>query len=173
MSTKALTWARKQRFGNLVLKALVTALAARADDRGVTWIAQATLADDMGASERHIRRLLAVAEHLRILTRKPRSSGAKGRMSDVTSLALNVEFNLTPKAFRAAVATGQPRPLGKAIRNRTKTARATGQRCPGNIKGETYQPSQGGNLTEGTSSKTTRPRLAVVGGTALAREDGR
>lgn len=170
MSTKALNWARKQRFGNLVLKALVTALAARADDRGVTWIAQATLANDMGASERHVRRLLALAEHLHIVTRKPRSGGAKGRMSDVTSLALNVEFNLTPKDIRKAVATGQPRPLGAAIRNRTKTARATGQRCPGNIKGETIYPSQGEKLSEGTSS---RPRLAVVGGTALAREDGR
>lgn len=172
MSTKALNWARRQKFGNLVLKALVTAIAARADDRGVTWISQATLADDMGASDRHVRRLLALAERLHIVTRQVRSGGSKGRLSDVTSLALNVEFKLTQKDIRKPSATGQRGPLGAAIRNRTKTARATGQRCPGNIKGETY-PYQGGTeLTEGTSS-SARPRLAVVGGTALASEGGK
>jgi len=171
MSTKALNWARQQRFGNLALTALVTALAARADDRGVTWISQATLADDMGASDRRIRHLLKKAEVLRIITRKPRSAGAKGRMTDVTSLALNVEFKMTPTEARKALATGTPVPLGKAIRNRNKTAVATGTPVPGNIKGETSHPSQGKDISEGTSS-STRPRLAVVGGTALDREDG-
>lgn len=171
MSTKALNWARKQSFGNLALTALVTALAARADDRGVTWISQATLASDMGASDRRIRHLLKKAEYLRIITRKPRSAGAKGRLSDVTSLALNVEFNMTSAEARKALATGTPVPLGVRIRNRNKSTLATGTPVPGNIKGETYLYQGGTELTEGTSS-SARPRLAVVGGTALAREGG-
>ena len=55
MSSEAIRWARNQSFGSLSLKALVNAIAARADSKGCTWASQQTLARDLGASDCHVR----------------------------------------------------------------------------------------------------------------------
>ena len=172
MSGEAMKWARAQQFGTLSLTALVAAIASRADKNGSTWVRQRTLAADVGASARHVRTLLAKAEKLGVLARIARSSGRLGRLSDHTTLAMHREFRLAAGDVRKAAASGTRLPLKRQSSKRNKTTSPSGTRLPGlEIKVKTYHPSQGKNISEGTSS-TDRPRLAVVGGTALAREDG-
>jgi len=186
MSSEAMKWARLQSFGSLSLKALVNAIAARADKKGSTWVSQRTLADDLGASDRHIRELLAKAEMLGVITRTPRSAGRRGRLTDLMTLTLQRSFCLTASDVRAvrracpgAVPTGSIVPLAGKSSNRNKSTLPTGTRVPGNIKGTTYPLSQGEkNLSEGTSKAETvtnhgKPRLVIAGGRAISVEDGR
>jgi biotin operon repressor len=174
MSGVVMKWARAQRFGSMPLKALVNAIAARADPKGTTWVSQATLAEDIGASDRHVRALLARLERLGIIVRVPRSAGRKGRLTDSVTLAMHRKFDLSPSDVRAVLskpATGTRLPLEAESSNRNKSTLATGTRVPGNIKRTTY-PSQGEEKPtyQGMALPPGGPRLVVVGGQAL--EDG-
>lgn len=161
MSSAAIKWVRNQNFGSASLKSVVNALALRVDKSGVTWIAQALLAQDVGMSDRNLRRHIRVLEALGVITRTKRSRGRQGRASDLIILALHRRFDITAKDIRAA-----RQRLAEESSNRTKSTLPTGQRCPGIIKGKTYPIIQGGNLSglgTGACSKP-RPALAVVNG---------
>lgn len=173
MSSEAMKWARGQNLGSLSLKALVNAIAARVGQTGSTWASQKTLADDIGASDRHVRGLLAQLELLGVVTRTSRSAGRKGRLSDAITLALHRSFDVPVGEVRKA---RQRQSKHGYNRNTASVSVAkfqpekfvvpTGTRVPGNTKGISIQePNQGGEtLTEGTTSNRVRPRLAVVNG---------
>ena len=156
------------------LKGLVNAIAARADKKGTTWVSQATLADDIGASERHVRALLRRLERLGIITRTARSSGRSGRLTDIITLAMHRSFDFTAGAIRtelAKVATGTPVPPAAKSSNRNKSTRATGTRVPGSTKGITYPIQERERPTyQEKALAPGAPRLQVVGGRSL--EDG-
>jgi len=175
MSGEAMKWARSQSFGRMSLKALVNAIAARADQKGCTWASQKTLASDIGASERHVRALLVRLERLGAVVRVARSAGRKGRLSDAVTLAMHRSFDFSANDVRTALAraaTGTRLPLEPKSYNRNKSTLATGTRVPGIIKGQTY-PSQGEEepTYQGKALAPDGPRLLVVGGRAL--ENGR
>ena len=181
MSSEAIKWARNQSFGSLSLKALVSAIAARADSKGCTWASQQTLARDVGASDRHVRTLLALLETLGAISRTARSAGCKGRLTDAVTLAIHRTFDLTPSDIKAKkklrpadVATGTAGPLVPGCYNRNRSTLATGTRVPGNRKRITY-PSQGErhHLSGYSAAPAPAPRLVVVGGTALVGEGDR
>jgi hypothetical protein len=174
MSSEAMKWARSQRLGRMSLKGLVNAIAARADQKGCTWASQKTLASDVGASERHVRALLANLERLGVITRVARSAGRKGRLTDSVTLAMHRTFDLGSNDVRAPLpkpTTGTGVPHAAESSNRNKSDLATGTRVPGNIKGATY-PSQGEEPTyQGIALVPDSPRLVVIAGRTL--EGGR
>lgn len=157
-------WTRQQRFGTVPMTALVNAIAARADKLGVTWVAQQTLADDIGSTARYARKLIAKAERLGILSRRARSSGKGGRLTDVVTLAVHKSFQLTVADVRKASATGTRVPLRVQGCNRNKTHVATGTRVPGNNKGSNTYPSHGAETHQKEPLGAGPVRLAVVGG---------
>ena len=182
MSGVALKWARRQRIGSLSLKALVNAIAARADQKGTTWASQATLAEELGATDRHVRGLLSTLEQIGVITRTMRSGGRNGRLSDVITLSLHRDFDLSARNVKAAkqaassgtkvpveadsskrnksgVPTGTKVPLEADISNRNKSGVPTGTRVPGNSKGTTY-PIQEGKLPIKVSAYAKATALA-------------
>ena len=173
MSGEAMKWARDQRFGAIGLKAMVNAIAARADAKGTTWAAQATLAADMGASVRHVRRLLCELQALGVIERKARSGGRIGRLSDVVSLPLHKTFDVAASEVRKARRTASKRTTVSGWKPKFQADKfvvPSGHPCPGIIKGTTSQsyPRSAGLSEDGAGGE--RPRLKVVGGTA--REGG-
>lgn len=162
-------WARSQKMPTPPLKALLNALAARADDKGKTWVSQATLAEDMGCTDRSIRRLLSTLYRLGVISRVVRSKGRFGRITDEISLPLHKSFDL-PKS---AIPTGQGFPVKDKVSNRTKTAVPTGQGVPGNIKGIT-SPFHGEDISkgrEGTYTHATCDADVRGGGLSPDREN--
>ena len=168
MSNEAMKWARAQKFGRMSLKVVVNAIAARADPKGCTWASQATLANDMGASERHVRARLADLQRLGVITRVARNAGRRGRLSDIITLAMHRSFDLTAGGVRTALAkstTGTPSPPAAKNSNRNTATPATGTRLPGNTKGTTYPSQEGKNPTyQGKALPPEKPRLVTVGG---------
>lgn len=161
MSSTAMKWARSQNIGSAPLKSVVNAIAARADKKGTTWAAQATIAQDVGMTERNLRSHLKLLEAMSIITRHKRSRGRYGRTSDLIILALHKRFDITAKGIREARAR-----LSEESSNRKKSTLPTGRRVPGNSKRTTYPLIQGGRLSRLGSEGEARPRpaLAVVNG---------
>lgn len=161
MSSAAIKWARSQNFGSAALKSVVNIIASRADTKGATWAAQATLAQDIGMTDRNLRTHLKALEALGVIHRLPRSKGRFGRASDLITIALHRRFDISAKELRAV-----REKLAAESSNRKKSTVPTGRRVPGNSKGTTYGIIQGGGLS-GLSSDSTalkRPALAVVNG---------
>ena len=79
MSWQALKWARKQQVGGLAKKALLTALADYASERGRVFATQVTLAKDMECNPKtvalHLPRLIADG----LLIDTGRRTGANGQ----------------------------------------------------------------------------------------------
>jgi len=185
MSSEAMKWARVQRLGTIGVKSLVNAIAARADKMGGTWASQTTLADDINASDRHVRAMLAALETLGVLTRTPRMAGRKGRLSDSIQLSLHRSFVLSSgdvnRAIREAKlpsASGTGVPVAKRhfeSSNRNSTTSATGTPVPGNTKRASTDPSQGGKSSGSQDVALAKdpPRLVVVGGHSVAGGGGR
>jgi hypothetical protein len=94
-------WARAQNFGSAPLKSVINAIAARADKQGTTWAAQATIAQDIGMTERNLRSHLKLLEALSVISRQKRSRGRHGRTSDLIILALHRQFDITASSLRA------------------------------------------------------------------------
>ena len=88
MSMAALTWARRQSTGSPVAKGLLLLLADYADDSGLCWPSQTTLAREFEASKRTILRTLQSLEAAGLLQRETmhRDDGSRG--TDRIRLAL-------------------------------------------------------------------------------------
>ena len=149
MSSEAMKWARRNRFGTLALQSLVNAIAARVDQKGATWASQDTLSDDIGCVPRHVRNLLPILEGLEVISRTPRSAGRHGRITDILELNLHRSFDISRADVRAIKTKIEcARALKRLARaeakssNRNPLGVPTGTSVPGNTKGTTY-PSQG------------------------------
>ncbi|WP_370539015.1 helix-turn-helix domain-containing protein [Aureimonas sp. AU22] len=122
MSGSAIRWARAQKIESASLKSLLRAIADRCNPAGVTTASQATLAADMSISERQVRKTLAVAERMGLISRTKRSAGARGRTSDAIALTVSRDFNLAASDVAAAAEKG--------VRNRKLSKLATGTLLP-------------------------------------------
>jgi len=86
MSMAAITWARKCRTGSASAKAVLMALADRADDDGKAWPSQGDLADYTELTERTVRSALDLLVTLGLITREARRSDNGTRRSDMITL---------------------------------------------------------------------------------------
>ena len=160
--------------------------ALRRVSRGDPWVVHwcggpsASSADDSAArhladvrEHRHFvgpeeqQRLIAKAERLGVLSRRARSSGKGGRLTDVVSLTMHKSFRLSSGDVRKAPATGTRVPLREQVCNRNKTHVATGTRVPGNNKGNNTYPSHREETYQKEALGPAAVRLAVVAGTAV------
>ena len=88
MSIASLSWAKKQVTGSPTLKAVLSAVADYADERGIAWPSQEQLAKDTEMSTRTILRALATLEENGFLARKRRNRSDGTRASDIIYLNL-------------------------------------------------------------------------------------
>ncbi|MDX6806336.1 helix-turn-helix domain-containing protein [Terrihabitans rhizophilus] len=178
MSSTAILWARRQRIGKPHLKSLLNALATRANNDGLTFVAQATLAEDLGLSERQIRKSLALLEALGLIVRMPRSRGRKGRMSDNIILSMHRMFDVSGadirKAKQARDAPGSTVPVERTVTSGTLLPPASNSPTGtvGSLQAEpefrginkevTDLPSQGVNLSCSGVADSAHTRAAEV-----------
>lgn len=80
MSIAAFAWATKQKAGGVAAKAVLRALADYADDTGLCWPSQATLAFDTELTDRSVRDQLVKLEKSGLITREEyrRRDGTQG-----------------------------------------------------------------------------------------------
>ena len=96
MSVFAIAWAKAQRTGSPTRKLVLQAIADYADDRGICWPSQRTLARETELSVRSIRRALDDLEDAGFICRKGRSPTPSGtRRTDVIALQMAPGDNLS------------------------------------------------------------------------------
>ncbi|GJD88207.1 hypothetical protein BHAOGJBA_1720 [Methylobacterium hispanicum] len=93
MSVAAGKWAKRQRV-RATCRAVLIALADRADKRGQCWPSQTTIADDTGYAVRTIRLALAELSHAGVIARQPRGNRFGGRAADLITLNMGHDFDL-------------------------------------------------------------------------------
>jgi len=87
MSVQAITWALDYAAGSVTEKVLLLVLANYANEFGVSWPSQKTLADQTALGERTVRRVLADMERRGVIRRIVRRRGNGSRQSDMILLA--------------------------------------------------------------------------------------
>ncbi len=87
MSVQATTWALDYAAGSVTEKVLLLVLANYANEFGVSWPSQKTLADQTALGERTVRQVLADMEHRGVIRRIVRRRGNGSRQSDMILLA--------------------------------------------------------------------------------------
>ena len=87
MSVQAITWALDYAAGSVTEKVLLLVLANYANEFGVSWPSQKTLADQTALGERTVRRVLADMERRGVIRRIVRRCGNGSRQSDMILLA--------------------------------------------------------------------------------------
>jgi DNA-binding transcriptional MocR family regulator len=153
MSSVAMKWAKRQRFGDGLLSALVTRLAQYADSSGAAYPSQATLAADCGVSERSVRRALMTLQQFGVITRRCRSKGRMGRTTDLVVLALHRDFDIGRATI---VMARRPKfqpdnlsvPTGQFVRGITKRKTTSPYQEEGISKVEGCSATRGGILSD-------------------------
>lgn len=149
MSVYAVSWAKRQRTGDAVLKHVLIALADYADEDGFCWPSQTRIAFDTELNDRTIRRALQKLEHKGFLDRQKRERRPDGsRQTDMIRLAMqhpvtksgsDLPTGLTVQTYRSQSpvnhhrTTTYPNPrqgtylsgLGTALPDRPRPALAT------------------------------------------------
>jgi hypothetical protein len=87
VSVQAITWALDYAAGSVTEKVLLLVLANYANEFGVSWPSQKTLADQTALGERTVRRVLADMERRGVIRRIVRRRGNGSRQSDMILLA--------------------------------------------------------------------------------------
>lgn len=97
MSVHAMSWAKRQRTGSATRKLVLLAIADYADDRGIAWPSQMTLAAETEMSDRSIRTALRDLERINLISRRARPVLPNGqRQTDLITL----NFEATGKIVR-------------------------------------------------------------------------
>jgi hypothetical protein len=173
MSGAAIRWVRRQLIPDGSLKAVLMELASVSRDGVNAWPSQATISSSTGLSARTVWQSLLLLDVLGVISRKRRSRGRGGRSSDMISLNVHREFELTrvairqaKTAIRASRRAGPDRELQLA-----NSAGPTRKGCE-RIKSDKQIPIQGGNSPtyQGMALGRGKPLLSIVGGTATSRE---
>ncbi|HTM76763.1 MAG TPA: helix-turn-helix domain-containing protein [Devosia sp.] len=102
MSKQAKQWASRQQIANGPMKSVLTALAYMHREGKDLFPSQAYLANETGLSDRAVRAALRLLSHFGVLSRKARSSGSRGRISDVFTLNLSGDYRLTSEMLSTA-----------------------------------------------------------------------
>jgi len=138
MSVQAITWALDYAAGSVTEKVILLVLANYANEYGISWPSQKTLADQTALGERTVRRVLADMDVRGVIRHIPRRRSNGSRQSDMILLT----------AFRGA---NQPRP-GCSTTMQIPTIRALPSNRPMATSG------QFGRLTTGHCGPTPRPQ---------------
>jgi hypothetical protein len=88
MSFDAIKWARDQRTGSPVAKAVLAAIATYADDEGKAWPSQQQLALDTEFSVRAVQDAMSILERRKLIYRCPRYAAGGGRLVDIIVLSI-------------------------------------------------------------------------------------
>ena len=116
MSKEAREWMKRQRIADATLKAVVRAIAWSADKGGGECrAAQSDLAEEASMTDRAVRAALVVLERLEIVQRKSRSKGKYGRTTDLITLSMERNFDVSRGAILAVRKALRP-PLQPAPR---------------------------------------------------------
>jgi hypothetical protein len=155
MSKEALKWAAHQRVDDRTLKLVLGALAFTADKGGGECRkCQAVIAAEAGVKVRAVRYALVVLERLEIITRKPRSKGKYGRTTDLVTLSLDRNFDVSRAAIQAVrkalKSPLQPAPRAASTKscNRHRVPLQPAPRAGEYNTGDTEVPYQEGNSAE-------------------------
>ncbi|WP_299129439.1 helix-turn-helix domain-containing protein [uncultured Amaricoccus sp.] len=87
MSVQAITWALDFRVRSATEKAILLVLANYANEYGISWPSQPTLADQSACTDRTVRSVLQRLEGRGVVRRVPRRRGNGSRQSDIILLA--------------------------------------------------------------------------------------
>lgn len=87
MSVQAITWALDFRVRSATEKAILLVLANYANEYGISWPSQPTLADQSACTDRTVRSVLQQLEARGVVRRVPRRRGNGSRQSDIILLA--------------------------------------------------------------------------------------
>ena len=87
MSVQAITWALDYAAGGVAEKVILLVLANYANEYGISWPSQKTLADQTALGERTVRRVLADMEGRGVIRRIVRRRGNGSRQSDMILLS--------------------------------------------------------------------------------------
>lgn len=153
MSVPAMNWAGRQQIASGSIKGVLTALAWIAGKEGTARPAQATIAERAGLSPRSVWEALAILEQLGVISRERRSRGRLGRTSDLITLRMHRDFNISKKDISAArkalkAERSNSQDLRKAKNLQlAKSAPATRNLCEGYYS-DTTDPYQVGVSTE-------------------------
>jgi hypothetical protein len=102
MSALASKWASHQRIADQTLTTVLRAVAFLADKgTGECRKSQARIAAETGLTERAVRAALVVMERIEIIARAPRNMGRYGRTSDLITLSLGRNFDVSKAAVQA------------------------------------------------------------------------
>lgn len=160
MSVPAMNWAGRQQIPNGSIKGVLTALAWIAGKEGTARPAQATIAERAGLSPRSVWEALAILEKLGVISRERRSKGRLGRTTDLITLRLHREFNISKKdisearkALKAERSNSQ-KPREAENLQLAKSAPATRNLCEGYYS-DTTDPYQVRVSTEVEGSSAT------------------
>ena len=135
MSVQAITWALDYAAGSVAEKVILLVLANYANEYGISWPSQKTLAGQTALGERTVRRVLADMEGRGVIRRIVRRRGNVSRQSDMILLSA---FEGRKPAPRACWTTGQMT-VNSALRTNRPTATT-------------------GRLTTGYQTRTPRPQ---------------
>jgi hypothetical protein len=86
MSVQAITWALDYAAGSVTEKVILLVLANYANEYGISWPSQKTLADQTALGERTVRRVLADMDIRGVIRRIPRRRSNGSRQSDMILL---------------------------------------------------------------------------------------
>lgn len=143
MSILALAWAKRQRTGSATRKLVLLTLADYADDTGMAWPSQQTLAEDTELNVRSIRRALIDLEKLPLIKRYKRAPMPSGeRQSDRIQLLLDTTGQIVRRARDQRTLT---------TKSRTQSPPNSHGTLPYQVEEQTYQkkalgtqPQEGG-----------------------------
>ena len=111
MSVQAITWALDFRVRSATEKAILLVLANYANEYGVSWPSQSTLAEQSACTDRTVRSVLQQLEARSVVRRVPRRRGNGSRQSDIILLAA---FEGRKPAPPGLLDDGEEEPLAQA-----------------------------------------------------------
>ena len=157
MSAAAMKWAARQSIADGSAKAVLNALAYLHQDGKPLFPSQKRLAEATGRSLRATWEALQLLESFGLLTRSPRSAGARGRTSDSFELVLTAEVQCSKTEVRDARRNLQNLRVAKrenGVRNSpnlqlAESAGGLRRFCEG-IGDEEKSPYQEGESSEGS-----------------------
>lgn len=168
MSKIAKEWAHRQNIADGAMKPVLVELAYLHMSGRDLFPSQAYLAQATGNSERTVRDALRLLELFGLISRMPRSKGARGRTTDLMVLALDRDFNLTKSAIAAVRRSFSNRrnlPVTTSNSLPAKSVIATGEICRGIGREQKVLSHTGTDLSVGQyEGPSARPTLRLVGG---------
>lgn len=152
MSFAAQKWAMALTVGSSTAKAVLLALAYYADEDGICWPSQETLARDTEFTSRAVRTAIGKLQELGLISSEKRHRRDGSRASDMIKLAIGAEpnRNLLPVVQAEGGSGGEEPPSGGAERRSRGSEGGSGHEPSSNHQGN-HQPTSRPTATAGAS----------------------